>query len=176
MPACAGMTAIVGGASQKKNRHTREGGCPIWFLTGVFFWAMMLTACSPNVANRGNILDGDKLAEIKTGTSTREDVATRLGTPTQISTFDDKVWYYVGRQTEQYSFLDPEVLKQKAVEIRFDDQGVVAAVTNLDLAEAQDITPVDRSTPTYGRDDTFIQQLLGNLSHPTPMQPKQEGQ
>jgi outer membrane protein assembly factor BamE (lipoprotein component of BamABCDE complex) len=145
-------------------------------LPGLLFLAALLGACEPVIANRGNILDADKLAEIKAGTSTREEVATKLGTPTQISTFDDKVWYYVGRQTQQYSFLDPEVVKQKAVEIRFDDQGVVTTVTDLNLAEAHDIEPVDRATPTYGRDDTFIKQLIGNLAHPTPMQNKQEGQ
>jgi outer membrane protein assembly factor BamE (lipoprotein component of BamABCDE complex) len=145
-------------------------------IISLFLLAFALAACQPTVANRGNILDDDKLAEIKAGVSTREEVATKLGTPTQISTFDDKIWYYVGRQTEQYSFLAPEVIKQKAVEIRFDDQGIVTAVNDLNLAEAADITPVDRATPTYGRDDTFIQQLLGNLSHPTPMKAKQQGQ
>ena len=139
-------------------------------------FVLALSACAPTVANRGNILDSDKLVEIKPGVSTREDVANKLGTPTEISTFDDKVWYYVGRQTQQYSFFDPEVLKQKAVEVVFDDKGVVTAVTDLDLAAAQNVEPVARATPTYGRDDTFIQQLLGNLSHPTPMQQKKEGQ
>lgn len=137
---------------------------------------LILAACAPTVANRGNILDADKLQEIKAGTSTREDVATKLGTPTQVSTFDDKVWYYIGRQTEQYSFLDPEVVKQKAVEIRFDDKGVVTAVDDLNLSDAHDVEMVDRATPTYGRDDTFIKQLIGNLSHPSPMQAKKEGQ
>ena len=136
----------------------------------------MLAACEPTVANRGNILDPEKLAEIKAGTSTREDVATKLGTPTQVSTFDDKTWYYMGRQTEQYSFLDPEVTKQKAVEIKFDDNGTVTAVDNLDLSNAQDVATVERKTPTYGNDNTFIQQLIGNLGHVGPKQSKQEGQ
>lgn len=48
------------------------------------------TACAPTVANRGNILDLDVLAEIKPGTTTRE-VASKLGSPTVMSTFDDKV-------------------------------------------------------------------------------------
>ena len=138
--------------------------------------ALTLAACEPTVANRGNILDADRLAEIKTGTSNREDVASKLGSPTQVSTFDDKTWYYIGRQTEQYSFLDPEVIKQKAVEIHFDDQGIVTAVNDLNLADAKDVDPVDRETPTYGRDDTLIKQLLGNLSHPSPMTQKKEGQ
>ena len=136
----------------------------------------ILAACEPTVANRGNILDPEKLADIKAGTSTREDVATKLGTPTQVSTFDDKTWYYIGRQTEQYSFLDPEVLKQKAVEIKFDDNGTVTAVNDLDLSNAQDVDAVSRKTPTYGNDNTLIQQLIGNLGHVSPKTQKQEGQ
>ena len=137
-----------------------------------YFFLIMLavisTACTPTVYSRGNILDPDKLAEVKEHISTREDVAATLGTPTAISTFDEKTWYYVGRQTEQYSFFDPTVLKQEAVQVRFDDQGVVTSLTKLNLSEAHDIDPIERSTPTYGNDDTFIKQLMGNLSHPTP--------
>lgn len=133
-----------------------------------------LAACQPVVANRGNILDQDALAEIKTGSSTREEVATRLGSPTQISTFDEKIWYYIGRRTKQTSFFDPVVTDQKVVEVRFDDQGVVQEVKDLDLSDAKEVSPVARSTPTYGRDDTFIKQLLGNLSRPRPMQNRRE--
>lgn len=137
----------------------------------------ILGACAPTIANRGNILETEKLSEVKVGISTREEVATKLGTPTLVSTFDDKVWYYAGRQTQQVSFFDPDVLKQQAIEIKFDDQGIVTAMNNLDLSGAQDISPVDRQTPTYGHDDTLIKQLLGNLSHPTPnMSSKKEGQ
>ena len=129
--------------------------------------AVLLAACEPTIANRGNILDPDHLAEIKPGTSTREDVATKLGTPTEISTFDDKTWYYVGRQTKQYSFLDPEVVKQQAVEVKFDDNGIVTAVNNLDLSEAHNIEPAPGATPTYGRTDTLLRQLLGDVAHPS---------
>jgi len=128
----------------------------------------LCTACTPIVANRGNILDPDKLVEIHVNSSTREEVAATLGTPTAVSTFDDKIWYYVGRQTEQSSFFDPDVIKQEAVEVHFDDKGVVVFLEKLDLSEAHDVEPAEGSTPTYGNDDTFIRQLLGNLGHATP--------
>ena len=128
----------------------------------------LMAACQPTVANRGNILDPENLAQIKPGVTTREEVAAKLGTPTSISTFDDKTWYYVGRQTEQYSFLSPEVMKQQAVEVDFDDQGVVTAARNLDLSKAADADPVDRATPTYGQQYTIWRELLGDLSHPMP--------
>ena len=129
---------------------------------------LALAACAPTVANRGNILDLDNLAQIKPGETTREEVATKLGTPTTISTFDDKIWYYVGRETKQYSFLDPEIVKQQAIEVDFNDQGVVAAVKNLDLSKTADVSPVERETPTFGQEQTLIRELLGDLSHPRP--------
>jgi outer membrane protein assembly factor BamE (lipoprotein component of BamABCDE complex) len=127
----------------------------------------LLAACEPTVANRGNILDPERLAEIKPGTSTREEVAAKLGTPTEISTFDDKTWYYVGRQTEQYSFLDPEVVKQQAIQVTFDDKGIVKSLDKLDLSQAQDIAMAPGATPTYGRTETLMKQLLGDVAHPS---------
>jgi outer membrane protein assembly factor BamE (lipoprotein component of BamABCDE complex) len=128
---------------------------------------LLLNACAPTVANRGNLCDPDKLAEIKVNASTREEVANKLGTPTQVGTFDENVWYYFGRSTEQYSFLDPEVIKQQAVEIHFNDQGIVVALNVLDPNAAQDIDPVSRRTPTYGHETTVMEQLIGNVGSQT---------
>ena len=137
--------------------------------------AVALTACEPTIATRGNILEPEALAQVKSGETTREEVATKLGTPTAISTFDEKVWFYVGRQTKQYSFLTPEVVKQQAVEIDFDDKGVVTACKNLDLSQAADASPVDRSTPTFGQQNTLLRELLGDFKNARPNLKDQRG-
>ncbi|HUY68820.1 MAG TPA: outer membrane protein assembly factor BamE [Alphaproteobacteria bacterium] len=135
-----------------------------------------LAGCEPTIANRGDIIDPDKLALVKVGVSTREDVNNDLGTPTEVATFDNNVWYYVGRQTKQYSFLDPTVVKQKGIEIKFDDKGVVTAITPLNPKLAEDITPAPGQTPSYGSKPGVLRQLLGDLSHPTvPMQDTPNG-
>lgn len=129
-------------------------------------FVLALSACTPTVANRGNMVDPDKLAEIKVGETTREQVVSTLGSPTQIGTFDENVWYYFGRSTEQYSFLDPKVVKQQALEVHFNEEGVVTRLNQLDPKEAQNISPVARRTPTYGHETTWIEQLVGNLGRP----------
>jgi len=134
----------------------------------VFPLLATLLACTPSVANRGSMVDLELLAQIKPGETTREEVATKLGSPISMSTVDENVWYYVGRQTEQYSFFSPEVMKQQAIEIDFDQNGVVAGVANLDFSRSVDARPIDRETPTYGQENTFLRQLLGDLSHPRP--------
>jgi outer membrane protein assembly factor BamE (lipoprotein component of BamABCDE complex) len=132
-----------------------------------------LCACAPTMANRGHMVDVDKLSEIKVGESTREDVVRIMGSPTQISTFDEKTWYYFGRSTKQYSFLDPEVIEQKALEVRFNDEGIVVADSVLDPTAARAIEPIDRRTPTYGHETTILEQLIGNLGHPGGMSGKE---
>lgn len=141
----------------------------------VFSALLFLTACEPTIASRGNLLDLDSLAQIKPGETTREEVAMLLGSPTAVSTFDEKIWYYVGRQTEQYSFLSPDVIKQQAVEIDFNEQGIVTAAKNLDVSQAADASPVGRETPAFGQETSFLRELLGDLSHPRPSLKNQRG-
>lgn len=136
---------------------------------------LTLAACTPTVAKRGNTLEEDQLQQIKVGESTREDVAKILGTPTQMATFDDKTWYYIGQRTEQEAFYDPELKEQKIVTIEFTPEGKVAAVNKNGAELARDIDPVSDKTPTYGKDLTIVQQLLGNLGRPTIPKGKDSG-
>jgi len=122
-----------------------------------------LGACS-TTAIRGNITDPDAVAQIKVGQTRAEDVSGLLGTPSQVGTFDDKVWYYIGQKTERFAFLAPEVTERRIVVVVFDDKGVVTAVrTSDDPNIGTDVETVDRKTPTTGRELTFMEQLLGNV-------------
>lgn len=123
-------------------------------------------ACSSisTVATRGNVADSDRVAEIKVGQSRMEDVSGLLGTPSQVGTFDQTVWYYIGQKTEKTAFLEPEVIDRRIVIVRFDPKGVVTNVKTFNGTDAGEaIDYVDRSTPTSGRELTFLEQLLGNV-------------
>jgi len=134
-----------------------------------------VAACAPTVANRGNMLDPEICAQIKPGVTTREEVALKLGTPTAVSTVDENTWYYVGRETEQYSFFRPEVRQQQALEVNFNDKGIVTKISDLDLSQAADASPVDRATPTFGQKDSILKEIIGDLKHPRPSMQKQRG-
>lgn len=123
---------------------------------------LILGACAPSVVNRGNLLDPDKLAIIKPG-ATRDTVLAALGSPTVQGSFDDKDWYYVGRRTEQYAFLDPKVAEQHTVHIRFDDNGLVQAVEPLSPDAVQTVAAAPGATPSFGNEKTWVQDLFGNI-------------
>jgi outer membrane protein assembly factor BamE (lipoprotein component of BamABCDE complex) len=125
--------------------------------------ALALASCQPTVDQRGNLPDQKKLATIEPGVTTKEMVTQILGSPSSVSTFSDKTWYYISRRTEQTAFFDPEVLDQQVVVVGFDDGGVVRDVQHLNLADSRPIAPVARETPSAGRELGFVEQLIGNL-------------
>lgn len=125
-----------------------------------------LAACAPTMNKRGNLLEEEQIRQIKVGATTREEVAKLLGSPTETSTFDDKVWYYIGQQTEQTSFFDPEITDQKILAIQFTPEGKVQKISRGGLKYAEAIEPNSEKTPTYGKEVSLMQQLLGNLGRP----------
>lgn len=125
--------------------------------------AASLVACAPTVDQRGNLPDPEKVAQIHPGTTTREQVAQLLGTPSSTGVFNDRNWYYISRRTKQVAFLDPDVLDQQVYIVNFDDKGVVRGVDHKDLRDGRDIEPAPGATPAPGRELTFVEQVLGNI-------------
>src|SRR5690242_4529175 len=126
--------------------------------------AAALTACTPRVATRGNLVEDYRLEQVHTGTSTKADVATILGTPTTVSTFDENVWYYIGQRVETVAFYAPEVTKRRVLRMQFDpSSGVLQDLKQLDLKDGEDVAMVSRETPTLGRRIGILEQFLGNI-------------
>ncbi len=126
--------------------------------------AASIAGCSPAVEQRGHLPTEDKISEIHTGSTTKDEVTKILGTPSSVSVFNnDKSWYYISRRTAQTAFFTPNVLDQQVYIVNFDDQGVVKAVDHRVLEDGKEITPVARATPAPGRELSFLEQLIGNM-------------
>lgn len=125
--------------------------------------ALVLAACEPGVDVRGNLPEPETVASIQPGVHGRQDVIDMLGSPSTISTFEDKEWYYIGSKTQQFAFLDPEVLERSVLVVSFADGGLVADTKLYTLEDGRVVDPVDRITPTEGRELTILQQFFGNI-------------
>ncbi|HEY5597739.1 MAG TPA: outer membrane protein assembly factor BamE [Kiloniellales bacterium] len=124
---------------------------------------LALGACAQDISVRGNLPDPEAVSKISPGVHSRADVASLLGSPSTISTFEDSKWFYIGQKTTQFAFFAPEVLERKIIEISFAADGKVEESKIYSLADGKEIEPVDRITPTEGRELTILQQLLGNV-------------
>lgn len=121
-----------------------------------------IIACSPVIAQRGNLLQDYQVNDIIAGQHTRSDVLRVLGSPTTQSTFDSNIWYYIGQETEKRGILDDEVISERIVVVSFTEEGIVKTIEDRDTQRLQ--IPYARSkTPTHGNELTFTQQLLGNM-------------
>lgn len=133
----------------------------------VTFAALAFAAgCSPREDVRGSVIDPDKLAQVAVGATTQEQLFRLLGSPSAKSTFNERAdtWYYISTRTETVAFLNPVTTDRKVVAIDFDRvSGKVSEVRRLGLDDSREVEPVDRVTPTKGRELTFMQQLFGNI-------------
>lgn len=125
-------------------------------------------ACTPRIDQRGNRPDEDQVVQINPGVDDKNRVAELIGTPSTVSTFDDRTWYYISKRTETTAFFDPEVMDQQILAITFSEDGIVDSMRLYGQEDGRTIAYVDRITPTEGKDLTFIQQMFGNLGRFNP--------
>jgi outer membrane protein assembly factor BamE (lipoprotein component of BamABCDE complex) len=131
----------------------------LW-LTGAL---IMLAACAPTIQQEGNVPDPDQVVRINPGIDDKNRVTQLLGSPSSVSAFQDRTWYYISRRTEQTAFFDPQIVEQEVLAISFDSQNIVQNMKVYGLENGRMVQMVDRVTPTHGNDLTLVQQILGNL-------------
>ena len=133
----------------------------------IILCSVLMMACSPMTATRGNFLEPEDVSRIQPMVSTDYDVLNILGTPTAKAVFDDNTWYYVGLKTEKESFFDEKVTDRKIYQVTFDDSKFVKSITEID-DKPMDVPIASRTTPTSGNEVTALQQILGNIGKFNP--------
>ncbi|MDX1482865.1 MAG: outer membrane protein assembly factor BamE [Alphaproteobacteria bacterium] len=122
-----------------------------------------LPGCAADVTVRGNAVDKDNLAQLQNGVHDRGKVRELLGSPTNVATFSNETWYYVSQKEQTVAFSKAKALSRQVIAISFNGSGQVAEIKTYTLADGREIDPVDRKTPTPGREFSIIEQLIGNL-------------
>ena len=121
------------------------------------------TGCTERVSTRGSMPAAEDLDKLKVGVQTKDQVVQLLGSPSNVGTFNDDTWYYIGAKVEQMAFFKPDTLEQQVLQIKFDDVGVIKEVRKLGLEDAQQIALNSNETPTAGKELGFFEQLFGNV-------------
>ncbi|MDB5415607.1 MAG: cell envelope protein SmpA [Rubritepida sp.] len=118
---------------------------------------------STPIVNRGNAVSDEQLAQLTPGVSTRSDVQTLLGSPSQSGTFSDDVWYYISGQTQLRPAQNLALRDQHVVAVNFNQQGTLTEVRKIDGADMPRVDFVSRETPTPGNERSMLQALFGNI-------------
>lgn len=121
----------------------------------------VLSGCKTGeVLHGGYVVDKQSLDLIPVGSS-REQVLLTMGTPSTTATFDNEVFYYISQKRERaMAFMKPKLVEQNVIAIYFDKDGVVSRRADYSLQDGKVFDSISRTTPTGGKDLTFLQQML----------------
>lgn len=122
---------------------------------------------------QGHIIDEQTMAQVPVGSS-REQVMLAFGTPSTTATFDTEVFYYISQtRTRGAAFMNKRLVDQRVLAVYFGSDSRVRNIANYGLQDGKIFDFVSRTTPTGGREQSFIMQMLSGIgggSKAPPMQ------
>lgn len=126
-----------------------------------------LTGCTTEqIMRHGAIISSDQLDLIPVGSS-RDQVLLALGSPSTTGQFKTEVFYYISQtKVKRYAYQKSRVTEQQVLSVYFDDANTVSRVAKYGLQDGRVFDFISRTTPTGGKDYTFLTQLLTGRASP----------
>lgn len=141
------------------------------YIASLFLILMLIpvTGCTVKESYHGAaIMIEENLAAIRVGSDNKATVNAKLGSPTNLAPLDQNRWLYVAQKMRTKSFTYPKPEDMKVIEILFDSNGVVQAVNRLNIDDYVRIKPNENITQTYGRSESILSELFGNIGRFSP--------
>lgn len=108
----------------------------------------------------GFVVTDDLLQQVPEGAS-QDHVNLVLGTPSVTAEFGSEVYYYISQtKRQEVRFLKAELVDQKILAIYFNEDGNVDRLANYGIQDGRVFDFISKTTPTGGKDVSFVQQLL----------------
>lgn len=122
--------------------------------------ALAGTGCTREVLQQGYVQDENLIGLVSEGSS-REQVVLALGTPSTRATFGNEVFYYISQTRERtFAFQNLALKDQRVLAVYFNADDTVERVANYTLKDGKVFDTITRTTPTAGKDQTFLQQVI----------------
>ncbi|MFC5386380.1 outer membrane protein assembly factor BamE [Aquamicrobium segne] len=120
--------------------------------------------------HQGYIVDQQSLDMVPVGSS-REQVMLALGTPSTTATFDNEVFYYISQTRKRpVAFANAKVVEQSVLAVYFGEDGRVSNIANYGLKDGKVFDFISRTTPTGGKDQNFLAQVISGAGKMSPGQ------
>ena len=131
--------------------------------TAVLAFGLLLGGCLSQVYQRGYVMPEGALQQIPIGAS-QEQVLIVLGTPSTVATVSGDAFYYISQRTESSALFIPDTpTDQRVVAVYFDKNRRVEKLADYGIKDGKVFDYVSRTTPTGGRDASYIQKMFGNF-------------
>lgn len=169
--------AELGTNSREQRVQSQEHGKTRRKAAGIA--ALLLSACAISGCNsskvfgdltpgetltQGYVIDQDAIDMVPVGSS-REQVLLALGTPSTTATFDNEAFYYISQKRRRpVAFANASIVDQQVLAVYFGEDGRVNNIAHYGLKDGKVFDFISRTTPTGGKDQNFLGQLLAGGS------------
>ena len=134
----------------------------------------LLMGCSPVISQRGFLPDPDAESGVTIGNDTKTTIQEKLGDPSLQATFANDAWYYVSSVEKQVAFFTPTIQSRSILAVYFDKDGKVTDLKHYTLEDGHVVAFETRTTPTRGREMTFLQQLFNATPNASGMNQQEQ--
>lgn len=117
---------------------------------------------------QGYIIDEQALELVPPGSS-REQVLLALGTPSTTATFDNEAFYYISQtRVRRAAFMNPKLVDQRILAVYFGEDERVERIAQYGMQDGKIFDFISKTTPTGGKDQNFIGQMIAGLAGGAP--------
>ena len=159
------MELLLRSQNFKTSTATRSAG-----VVAILLAAGTLSACNTSktfaglkpgeTITQGYVIDPEAIELVPVGSS-REQVLLALGSPSTTATFDSEVFYYISQTRRRpVAFAKAKLVDQRVLAVYFGEDGRVVNIANYGLQDGKVFDFITRTTPTGGKDQGFLGQLL----------------
>ena len=133
--------------------------------------ALLLAGCNTaetlapsETLSHGFVIDQETLDLVPVGSS-REQVLLSLGTPSTTATFDSEAFYYISQTRKRpVAFMNPRIIDQRVLAVYFGADGRVSNIAHYGMQDGKVFDFVSRTTPTGGKETSFLGGLITGLA------------
>ena len=112
---------------------------------------------------QGYVIDQQSIDLVPVGSS-REQVLLALGSPSTTATFDNEVFYYISQtRRRSMAFQNPHIVEQRVLAVYFGPDDRVVNIANYGMQDGKMFDFISRTTPTGGKDQNFLGQILSGF-------------
>ncbi|MDB4069462.1 outer membrane protein assembly factor BamE [Candidatus Pelagibacter sp.] len=133
-----------------------------------FILSLFISACTLKKVERhhGVHFLNKKQEKLTINQSNKNDILKLLGSPSTKSTFDNDLWIYIERKTDNSSltkFGSERIIVNNVLLLEINNMGLLASKEFLDLTKMQDLEFAKRTTEGQYKKSTFLYDFLSSL-------------
>jgi outer membrane protein assembly factor BamE (lipoprotein component of BamABCDE complex) len=141
-------------------------------IVSVFVVLIALSSCVQNIYKHGYEGSVDAFQDLKKKKLNKVLVTNEVGFPSVVSTFNKNIWYYVSTKTKRVSFLKPQVIESRVIQVNFSKSGVVSDIKLYVIDKKRQIKFNSGKTIVKGDDAGLFKDFLYNFARFNKMNKK----